>query len=74
MNNGCVASNDHFAKKLGYSRTSASERISKLKKLGYITTNSYTEKNKTFRKIIPLRWSDKLKEVVGLVEGSGRFG
>lgn len=72
MNNGCLASNDHFAKKLGYSRTSASERISKLKKLGYIQTSSYTYNNKTFRKIIPMDWSEKLKGVVGLVEGSGR--
>ena len=73
MKNGCIASNDYFAKKLGYSRTSASERISKLKKLGYICTSSYTYNNKTFRKITPLDWSDKLKGVVGLVEGSGRI-
>ena len=57
MNNGCLASNEYFSKKLGYSRTSASERITKLKKLGYIQTNSYTYNNKTYRKIIPLDWS-----------------
>ena len=72
MKNGCVASNQRFASELGYSRTSASERITKLKKLGYIQTSSYTYNNKTYRKIIPIDWSDKLKEVVGLVEGSGR--
>lgn len=73
MKNGCVASNNHFAKELGYSKTSASERITKLKKLGYIITSSYTYNNKTYRKIIPLDWSDKLNEVVGLVEDGGRF-
>jgi hypothetical protein len=72
MKNGCTASNQHFADKLGYSRTSASERISKLKNLGYIQTSSFTQNNKTFRKIIPLDWSERLKGVVGLVEGSGR--
>ena len=69
---GCVASNEYFGNMFGYSRTSASERVSKLKKLGYIQTSSYTYNNKTYRKIIPLGWSDKLKEVVGLVEGSVR--
>ena len=72
MKNGCIASNDYFAKELGYSRTSASERISKLKKLGYIQTSSYTYNNKTFRKIIPIDWSERLKVVVGLVEDGGR--
>jgi len=73
MKNGCIASNSRFAKELGYSRTSASERITKLKNLGYICTSSYTHNNKTYRKITPLDWSDKLKGVVGKVEGSGRI-
>ncbi len=72
-NNGCHASNTEFSKLFGYSRTSVSERITKLKKLGYIQTSSYTKNNKTYRKIIPLKWSDKLKEVVGLVEDGGRI-
>jgi biotin operon repressor len=73
MKNGCTASNQHFAEMLGYSRTSASERITKLKNLGYIQSSSVTIKNKTFRKIIPIDWSDKLKGVVGLVEGTCRI-
>lgn len=73
MNNGCTASNQYFADKFGYSKTSASERITKLKKLGYIQTNSHKYNNKTFRKITPIDWSDKLKEVVGLVEDGCRI-
>ena len=72
MKNGCTASNQYFADKFGYSKTSASERITKLKNLGYIQTSSHTHNNKTYRKIIPIDWSDKLKGVVGLVECSGR--
>jgi biotin operon repressor len=73
VNNGCIASNQYFANRLGYSRTAASERIAKLKKLGYIQTSSYTHNNKTYRKIIPLDWTKRTKEVVGLLEGTCRF-
>lgn len=73
VNNGCIASNQYFADRLGYSKTAASERITKLKKLGYIQTNSHTYNNKTYRKIIPIDWTKRKKEVVGLLEDACRF-
>ena len=72
-NNGCIASNQYFGDKLGYSKTAASERVSKLKKLGYIQTSSYTFKNKTYRKIVPLDWTKRTEQVVGLLEGGCRI-
>ena len=74
VNNRCIATNEYFGKKFGYSKTSASERISKLKRLGYIQTSSYTFNNKTYRKIIPVDWTKNKEEVVGFVEGGVRFG
>jgi len=73
--NGCLISNSYLGKLFNISRTAASERITKLKGLGYIETSSYTFNNKTFRKIIPTfkeKESVKLNEVVGEVKGDSR--
>lgn len=42
---GCIASNEHFAELLGIERSAASRRISKLKRLGYITTKDVYDRN-----------------------------
>jgi DNA-binding Lrp family transcriptional regulator len=75
-NNGCLISNKYLGKLFNISRTAASERVSKLKSLGYIETSSYTFNNKTFRKIIPTfkeMESVNLMEVVGEVERDSRL-
>ena len=41
--NGCYASNNTFGNLIGMSRTSASKRITKLKELGYVTTEDVWE-------------------------------
>ncbi len=42
LENGCIASNQHFAQLLGVNKSAASKRVTKLEKLGYITcANQY---------------------------------
>jgi biotin operon repressor len=41
--NGCYASNNKFGNLIGMSRTSISKRITKLKQLGYVTTEDVWE-------------------------------
>jgi Mn-dependent DtxR family transcriptional regulator len=77
---GCIISNGTLGKILNISPTAASERITKLKKLGYITCKNITIKNYTRRKVKPITpfgldedlLQVKLKEVFGLDEGGTR--
>jgi len=48
-------SNNTFAERLGVSRTTASERITKLEKLGYIKCERDFINRKQHRKIVPLK-------------------
>jgi hypothetical protein len=51
---GCIASNEHFAQLLRMNKSAASRRITKLKKLGYLTCkNVYKNKLCLGRKISP---------------------
>lgn len=50
--NGCIASNEHFAELLGIKSPAASKRISKLKKLGYISTEDVYNKQLCVGRII----------------------
>lgn len=54
LSDGCIASNDHFAQLLGMNKSAASRRITKLKRLGFITSkNVYKNKLCLGRKISP---------------------
>lgn len=45
LENGCIASNNHFADLLGINKSAASKRISQLENLGYVTcTNKYKDR------------------------------
>lgn len=72
--NGCYASNTHFANFFGLSRNRCSEIIKKLEELGYISTSYETRKNskEIEKRIITLggRFSDN---VVGLSTDPIRF-
>lgn len=50
--NGCIASNEHFADLLGIKSPAASKRITKLKKLGYISTEDVYNKRQCVGRII----------------------
>jgi DNA-binding Lrp family transcriptional regulator len=80
MDKGCIISNRKLGKILNISPTAASERITKLKKLGYVNCINVTINNYTKRKVIPNppfgldeeTLQVKLKEVFGLDEGGTR--
>ena len=80
MDKGCIISNGMLGRILNISPTAASERITKLKKLGYILVKQVTINNYTRRKVIPNipfgldedLLKDKLKVVFGLDEGGTR--
>ena len=80
MDKGCIISNRKLGKILNISPTAASERITKLKKLGYVNCINVTINNYTKRKVIPNlpfgldedTLQVKLKEIFGLDEGGTR--
>lgn len=80
MDKGCIISNKKLGLILNISPTAASERITKLKKLGYVSCINVTINNYTKRKVIPNppfgldeeTLQVKLKEVFGLDEGGTR--
>ncbi|WP_318350571.1 hypothetical protein [Aquipluma nitroreducens] len=49
---GCIASNEHFAELLGIKSPAASKRVTKLKELGYISTEDVYKKRSCVGRII----------------------
>jgi hypothetical protein len=72
--NGCTISNGYLGKMFNLNPNTCSERITKLKQLGYIQVlYNKTTKNNTERTIIPfLKVVGKPKEVVGKAEWGSR--
>lgn len=65
LENGCIASNNHFAKLLGLKNAdSASKRVTRLKNLGYIITKNFTIEGLCIGRKITLCDSHKNNAVV----------
>jgi hypothetical protein len=68
---GCIAPNEFFSNLLGMTKSAASKRVTRLKKLGYIhTENKYVEGVCTGRKITPTFKKYSTGNVPKLIEGS----
>jgi len=55
LENGCIASNEHFAQILGIERSAVSKRITFLEKVGMIMTNKIYERKRCVGRVIQLR-------------------
>jgi hypothetical protein len=55
LENGCIASNEHFAQLLGIERSSVSKRITYLEKVGMIVTKKIYERKRCVGRVIQFR-------------------